>query len=71
VLSLPVLRRQLAASDEPLEALLDRAHAAAERRLRDIAQPHRIARGGEGLGDPRPIVPAPTTRLFLTPSNIV
>ena len=35
----PILRRQLFPSDEPLEALLDRAHAAAERRLCDVAQP--------------------------------
>ena len=46
--------RDLAARGEPLEALLDRPHAAADRRFADVLKPHRIARRREGLRDPRP-----------------
>jgi hypothetical protein len=52
---------ELVARDEPFEALLDRAHAAAQRRFADVLQPHRIAGRREDLSDPRPITPAPAT----------
>ena len=45
---------ELVARDEPFEALLDRTHAAAERRFADVLQPHRIAGRREHLRDPGP-----------------
>ena len=45
---------ELVARDEPFEALLDRAHAAAERRFADVLQLHRIAGRREHLRDPGP-----------------
>src|SRR5271166_224722 len=45
----PILGPELAAAGQPLETLPDRAHAAGDRRLPDVAQPDRIARHRECL----------------------